>query len=166
VSLCLAAVAAAAAAPAAVERGTIVVNRGAHGVALGMTRKQVLARLGRPIYENKNGYMQYARVGRGTIFDVYLDLHTKRVRLLSISGRKFCTREHVCLMRKGGVATAQAAYGRSLHAIADEDGTPAYVIYGRLRGRSVFTTFEAEHNPQAQIFQLFVGFCNGPCPGR
>jgi hypothetical protein len=131
-----------------------------------MTRKQVLARLGRPIYENKHGYMQYARVARGNIFDVYLDLRTKRVRLLSTSGRDFCTRERVCLMRKGGVARAQAAYGRALRPIADEDGTPAYVIYGRLRGRDVFTTFGAEHNPQARIFQLFVGFCNGPRPGH
>lgn len=54
-----------------VAGGVISVNRGAVGIRLGMTRTQVIAQLGRPLNENRNGYMQYARFPEA-MFDLYL----------------------------------------------------------------------------------------------
>ena len=57
------------AAPRPIESGRIVVGRGVHGVTLGMTRAQVVARLGRPISQNAIGYMD---TPRKHLFDVYV----------------------------------------------------------------------------------------------
>lgn len=158
----LAAVGAGAAA-AAVERGTVTPNSGAAGIIVGMTRAQVVARLGKPLYENRNGYMQYAKQN---LFDVYLDLATKRVRLIGVSGPRFCVGGDICMMRKGNVGALRARYGKAFKAITDDDGSPAYAMYGRLGGRRVFTTLAVARHPLTeQVFQIFVGYCRGACPG-
>ena len=65
-----------------------------------MTRAQVLAKLGKPLYTNVNGYMQYSSKN---LFDVYLD-GSKRVRLIGISGPGFCTVFGACALKTGGIA--------------------------------------------------------------
>lgn len=67
-------------------------NVGAAGIKLGMTRAQVIAKLGKPLFKNANGFMQYGNDKKGVLFDVYLDTstHPQRVRLLGISGNRFC----------------------------------------------------------------------------
>ena len=74
-----------------VRSGMITTNRGAARITLGMTRAQVVAALGRPVFQNQNGFMQYGPEG-GPLFDVYLDSSPKRVRLIGVSGRRFCFR--------------------------------------------------------------------------
>lgn len=153
----------AAAASAAVDHGSVTPNRGAVGITLGMTRTQVVARLGKPLYENRNGYMEYAEKN---LFDVYLDLATKRVRLVGVSGPRFCVGGNICMMRKGNVGALRARYGAALKAIADEDGSPAYALYARFGGKRVFTTFAvSRHRLSEQVFQIFMGYCRGRCPG-
>ena len=143
----------AASAAASVERGTLLVSRGAAGVALGMTRAQVIAKLGKPLYQNANGYMEYSRAN---LFDVYLD-GAARVRLISVSGRNFCTPRGVCVLRDGGIGRLKAQYGKGLRLVTAENGERLYVLVGRYRGRRAFTSFG--FGPKGRILQVFVGWC-------
>lgn len=146
----------AAGAVEAVERGTIVVNRGAAGVTLGMRRVEVVALLGRPLYENSNGYMEYSR---NNLFDVYLDVKSKRVRLIGVSGPRFCTAKGVCMLAKRGVAKLKAQYGAAFRRFTDETGQTGYEIRGRYGGKRVFTSFFPDRpDPAGSIVQIFIGF--------
>jgi hypothetical protein len=145
-----------AGASAAVDQGTIVVNRGAGGVLLGMARAQVVGLLGKPLYENANGYMQYSKK---SLFDVYLDVSTKRVRLVGISGPKFCTAKGVCMWTSNGIAKLKAQCGAALRKFTDETGETGWEIRGRFRGKKVFTSFFPDKpKPSGKIVQIFVGF--------
>src|SRR6476620_257663 len=82
-----------------IESGRIVVGRGVRGVTLGMTRAQVVARLGRPISQNAIGYMEYSRKH---LFDVYVRRGTpKRTDLISAAGPGFCLSRGICSLTKG-----------------------------------------------------------------
>jgi hypothetical protein len=142
------------AAAGAVERGTIAVNRGAAGVTLGMTRTTVVAKLGKPLYQNANCYMQYSR---RNLFDVYLNTATRRVRLIGISGPRFCTGWGLCMDAKGGLAKLKAHYGGALRRVVQETGQPTWIVRGRYLGRRVFTSFDA--GPGGAIIQIFIGYC-------
>lgn len=140
----------------AVESGTIVANRGAAGVVLGMTRAQVVAKLGKPLYENANGFMQYAK---RNLFDVYLDTTSKRVRLIGVSGPRFCTARRVCMLTRNGIARLRAQYGSALRRFTDETGEIGYELRGRLGGKPVFTTFFPDRpTPSGRIVQIFIGY--------
>ena len=141
------------AAVGAVEQGTIFVNKGAAGVTLGMTRAQVFAKLGNPLYQNANGYLQYSN---NNLFDVYLNVATKRVRLIGISGPKFCTSFGVCMFRKGGLAKLKAKYGTALKKHVAEDGEVTYEVRGKLGGKPVFTSFSPATG--GRLIQAFIGY--------
>ncbi len=141
-------------APTTVNHGTITVSRGAAGVTLGMTRAQVIAKLGRPSYQNANGLLEYGKIP--VIFDVYLNTATNRVRLISISGSRFCTTARVCMLRNGGLAKLKAQYANLLKKSVAEDGEITYEVDGKFAGRPVFTSFApAAHG---QIIQVFIGY--------
>jgi hypothetical protein len=65
-----------------VDGGTIVVGRGAAGAKLDMTRKQVIAKLGKPESQNGNGVLSYQPDDALKIFDVYRH-YGKRVHRLT-----------------------------------------------------------------------------------
>src|SRR5689334_21453620 len=99
----------AGAAATAIESGRIVVGRGVHGVTLGMTRKQVVARLGPPISQNAIGYMQYSSKN---LFDVYVRRGSpKRADLISAAGPGFCLAGGICSLTKGSLARLVGRYG-------------------------------------------------------
>lgn len=142
------------AAVGSVERGTVIVNRGAVGVTLGMTRAAVVAKLGRPLYQNMNGYMQYSR---NNLFDVYLNTATKKVRLIGVSGRRFCIAgAGVCMFTSGGIAKLKARYGSALKVVTEQDGSKSYELRGNLGSRAVFTNFTPA--PGGKIIQIFIGY--------
>jgi len=144
-----------------VEKGTILVNRGGAGVTLDMTRAQVLAKLGKPVYKNKHGYLQYAKVN---LFDVYLDVATTpdRVRLIGISGPKFCFPSGFCMMDPGAVGKLKTLYGSRLKVVRLEDGERVYRVRGTYHGCRVFTDFTPlRFRPGAKLIQIFVGFESG-----
>jgi hypothetical protein len=150
---------AAAPAPArTVTSGVITVGQGAGPITLGMPRAQVIAKLGKPIYENGNGYMQYANIP--VIFDVYrfTGAKTSRVRMLSVSdsGPAFKLSDGNRIFTKGGLRRLARRYGKRLKFHATESG-PLYEIVTRLRGRKVLTDFDVDrHSLNAAVLQIFI----------
>lgn len=149
----------------AVTHGTVTPGRGAAGITLGMTRAQVVAKLGRPTYTNANGFMQFGKESAGILFDVYLDVSTKpqRVRLLGIHGAGFCLAGGgPCLLQKGGVGKLRGRYGAGLKTVKLEDGEKVVWLKGTYRGCKVFTDFGPAGRPaRARIGMVFVGFQSG-----
>ncbi len=167
--LALGALAAALALPAAgsavVERGTITPNRGARGVTLGMTRAQVVALLGKPVYKNQHGYMEYSKQN---LFDLYLDVSTSpdRVRLIGISGPRFCFAAGFCMYDEGAVGKLKTAYGSALKVVRLEDGERVYRLRGTFEGCDVFTDFSPERfKSSSRIMMVFIGYLSGGACG-
>lgn len=156
---------AALALPDLVASGVVTPNRGAKGIKLGMTRTQVIAKLGQPSFKNANGFMQYGKDSLGILFDVYLDVAKQppRVRLLGIYGAGFClVTGGPCLMEKGGVGKLRARYGSRLKTVKLEDGEKVVWLKGKYRGCKVFTDFGPAGRPaSARIGMVFIGFQSG-----
>ena len=152
-------------ASATVTAGPVTPDVGAAGITLGMTRAQVIAKLGKPVYQNLNGYMQYGPKSLSSLFDVYLDtgVHPWRVRMLGISGRNFCLAGGgPCLLRPGGVGKLRARYDGALKTVMLEDGEKVVWLKGKLNGCKVFTDFgEAGRPAAAPIVMIFVGYRSG-----
>lgn len=152
----LAVLVAASAAPAAVDGGTITVNRGAVGIKLGMKRHAVVSKLGQPIFENQNGFMQYSE---DNLFDVYLN-GRNRVRMIGISGEDFCLRSGICMFTKWGVKKLRAQFGDRLKVVELDSGEKELIVRGRFNDRRVFTSFTPTTlRPRGRIIQIFIGRC-------
>lgn len=138
--------------------GVITVGRGAAGATLGMTRAQVIARLGRPLKER--GYMAYENEPQGRIgprtphgmFDLYL--RNGRVRMIVISphsGWRLSNGIHI--FAGGAIARLMRSYGSRLKPTRIEDGERLYRITGRYLGRAVWTEFYvARFGPRASVY--------------
>jgi hypothetical protein len=143
---------------ASVERATIIVNQGAAGVTLGMTRSQVVSVLGKPLYENSYGYMQYARKN---LFDVYRSgsRTTGRVDKIGISGRLFCLRNGICMLHRYNVAALKRKFGKRLTFHRYSDGAPFYRVSGQFDGRRAYTQFDVDsRKSSASIIMIWVGW--------
>jgi len=152
-------------AAAVVNAGPVTPNVGAKGIKLGMTRAQVIAKLGKPVFKNSNGYMQFGDEKKNVLFDVYLDTSTspQRVRLLGISGRNFClTGGGPCMLRPGGIGKLKTRYGKALKTVMLEDGEKAIWLKGTLGGCKVFTDFgEAARPNSAPLVMILMGYQSG-----
>ena len=155
-----AALALALAGPAAartVTSGVITVGKGAGPITLGMSRAQVIAKLGAPLYENSNGYMQYAKVP--AMFDVYRDggARSTRVRMLGIAGSGFRLSDGNRIFAKGGLKRLANRYGRRLMFHNSADTGPYYEIVSRLNGRKVLSDFSVDrHSLNATVLDIFI----------
>jgi hypothetical protein len=159
VTAAILAVAAGAAAARPVTSGVITVGKGAGPITLGMTRARVIARLGKPIYENANGYMQYANPP--AMFDVYRDggAHSTRVRMLGISGSGFRLSDGNRIFAKGGLRRLANRYGKRLTFHNSGDTGPYYEIVSRLNGRKVLSDFFVDrHSLSARVLDIFILF--------
>jgi hypothetical protein len=160
IGVALACVALPPSAPArTVTSGVITVGQGAGPITLGMTRAQVIGKLGKPIYENGNGYMQYANIP--VIFDVYRNggARTSRVRMLSVSdtGPGFKLSDGNRIFTKGGLKRLANRYGKRLKFHETADSGPYYEIVTRFRGRKVLTDFNVgRHSLNAAVLQIFI----------
>lgn len=145
-----------AAAGAVVNAGTIQVNRGAAGIRLGMARAEVVSKLGAPVYQNANGYMQYSE---NNLFDVYLN-GARRVPMLGISGPRFCTASGMCMFDAYGVRKLKNQWGSQLKLVKLETGEQVYVLRGLVNGHRSFTSFSATTiRPRGKIIMVFIGRC-------
>jgi hypothetical protein len=158
---------AASATPAAVSEGTIVVNRGAAGITLGMTRAAIVNELGKPVDKNQNGWMAFAPANGDAIFDVYLN-GRNRARLIGVSGESFCLESGTCMLRRNGVRKLREEFGDRLKTVEIETGESVLALRGRHRGHRVFTSFSTSSlRPRARILMTFIGRCPPkptPCP--
>lgn len=141
---------------AVVNAGTIQVNRGAAGIRLGMTRATVVSKLGPPIFQNGNGYMQYSE---NNIFDLYLN-RARRVRMLGVSGPNFCTASGICMFEADGVRKLKNQWGSRLKLRRLETGEQVYLLRGLVDGRRVFTSFSPTGTRlRSKIIMVFIGRC-------
>ena len=145
-----------ASAGAVVNAGTIQLNRGAAGIRLGMARAEVVSKLGAPVYQNANGYMQYSV---NNLFDVYLN-GARRIRMLGISGPRFCTGSGICMFDTYGVRKLKNQWGSQLKLLRMETGEQVYVLRGVVNGRRVFTSFSTTGTlPRSKVIMVFIGRC-------
>jgi len=136
-----------------IDSGRIMVGSGVHGVTLVMTRAQVVARLGRPVYQNAAGYMQYSK---RYLFDVYVRRgNPHRADLISAAGLGFCLQGGICSLTKGSLKRLVARYGTRLKVeLYPEDADePDYVVRGRFRGQPVNTAFS---HGGGRIVQVYI----------
>ena len=118
-------------ASAAVDKGTFTPGAGGAGITLGMTRAQVISKLGKPLYANANGYMQYSS--------------TESVRHLPRREQARAPDRHlgagllhrirrVCA-QAGGIAKLRARYGTRLRLTKlPETGEKEWILLGKRDG--------------------------------
>lgn len=122
--------------------GVISVGRGAAGVTLGMTRAQVVRRLGRPFNENGNGYMEYSNNYSRGLFEVYL--RAGRVRMIVVDGKPrsgWRLDDGNRIFDRGGWARVRHRYGKRLKRTRIDHIEWTYRITSRLDGRTAWTDF-------------------------
>jgi hypothetical protein len=161
VALALLAVAPATAAARGCTGGTIYVNKGLDQLRLGNARQQVVDVLGKPYYENRNGFMQYAQGDGPTLCDVYRTSGSKRstVRLFGFSGRGFVVSGGIRIFDQGGLRKLKARYP-SMKLVSDpETGEQYFQIRGHYHGRKVFTSISpVKPSLDSRAIQVFIGF--------
>ena len=142
------------------DEGTILPGRGATvgpdaiPVLIGMKKAKVLASLGKPVYQNKYGYLQYSKKN---IFDVYINTSGNHVDIVSISGPQFCLPFGICMMQKGGLKALKQKFGGALKREKAEDGEIYYVFRNKVDGQKRATSFSLDgEKPTSQIIQVFV----------
>lgn len=162
-----------AAAPAAhatvVNRGTIVVGRGAGGARLDMTRAQVVAKLGQPESENGNGVLSYQPDGADKIFDVYRHLaapkHVRMFILAGYRGRSWKLADGNAIFARRAITRLYRHYGKRVHRVRDNTGDKLYVIKSRYHHRPVETQFLVDRfsRTKARVLDVFILFTDrGP----
>ena len=134
------------AAARSITHGTIHVGRGAEGIELDMTRKQVVAVAGNPLMENPLGTMSYAPESANGIFDVYRYQDTKRVRMILIAFPR-STGWHLgnglSVFKAGAVGKLIDHYGTRLKKRYDQTADfRVYYLRSTLKGRPVETQFQ------------------------
>jgi len=140
--------------------GTIYVNKGFDTARLGQTRSQLIGELGKPNYENHNGYMQYGPNSLDPLCDVYRTSgkQNSTAKTFSFSGRGFVVSGGIRIFDNGGLRKLKAKYPR-MKVIHPANDAPAYEITGRYHGRKVFTTIEpAKLSLDSRAIQVFIGF--------
>lgn len=146
-----------AAAPRAkgIYGGAIVVGRGVAGAKLGMTRAQVIARLGPPVSEMLNRGMSYESLPPQNPHGQFdIALQGGRVRMFSISPRStWYLASGIHIFASGAIARLMHYYGHRLKPTRIEDGERVYRITERYLGRTVWTEFYVEHfGPKASVY--------------
>ena len=144
----------------ALERGTIHPGRGVGPVELGMTRAQVVAKLGAPLATN-GSHLQYSR---DNVFDVDLDAKG-RVIQITASGARFCTPGGACLLQ---FEQRRAAPARVPAARPPDPAVRPAALHPRRdearREADVHDVFGDRHAPKPTVLEVYVSYCAEGCP--
>jgi hypothetical protein len=130
-------------------------------VTLGMTRDQVVARLGQPLYQNVAGYLQYSKQ---QLFDVYVRRgNPRRADLVTAAGPGFCLSGGICSMTKGSLKRLVARYGPRLEVelYPENADAPDYVVRSSFRGQRVNTAFA---HAGGEIGQVYIAYADAGEP--
>lgn len=141
--------------------GVVTVGRGAAGVALGMSRAQVLSKVGRPAYEDPYGFMQYVPDPAATAFDVEREGGdpSSSVNLISVAGGGFRLSDGNRVFAPGGLGRLSRRYGRRLRLFSGTDVGPYYEIVSRLGSRRVLTDFLVDApNLRAKVTDIYIQY--------
>jgi hypothetical protein len=133
----------------------ILVGRGVAGARLGMTRAQVIARLGAPVSEMPNRGMSYEALPPKNPHGQFdIALQGGRVRIFIISPRNtWRLTNGIHIFASGAIARLMHYYGHRLKSTRIEDGERVYRITERYLGRTVWTEFYVEHfGPKASVY--------------
>ncbi|MCW3066162.1 MAG: hypothetical protein JWN32_3334 [Solirubrobacterales bacterium] len=140
--------------------GTIYINKGFDQVRLGQSRTTIVGELGKPNYENRNGFMQFGPDDFSSLCDVYRTSGSKHstARLLSFSGRRFVVSGGIKIFDNGGLRKLKAKYP-SMKIVHPPNDSPAYQITGHYQGRKVFTTITpSKLSLSGRALQVFIGY--------
>jgi hypothetical protein len=140
----------------------IHLGQSAGGVSLFQTRSTVISELGKPYYENANGYMQYQPDIAKTLFDVYRfgGAKTSRVKLIGVSDTRFKLADGIAIFARGGLAKLKAKVGSRLKRVRDpEDGEVSFELRGTYKGHKTFTNFSGPQqiSSSARVVMIFIG---------
>jgi hypothetical protein len=158
-ALLLAAVPASAAARGCTG-GTVYINKGFDDVRLGQTRAQLIGELGKPYFENANGFMQFAPGDGVPECDVYRTsgAKTSTAGTIALAGRGFVVSGGIRIFDAGGLRQLKKRYPR-MRLIRPSDDQPYYRIRGHYKGRKVFTSLiPSKPSLDARVLQVFIGF--------
>ncbi len=135
---------------------------GAAGASLGMSRAQVIARLGRPVSENRlpDGSVVVMSYSKSDIVDVYFDPAARRVRMIIVSAPGFCTKAGECLRRVGHLTRLKRRYGPGLLRFVDWDGSVTYRRLVSVGDRKVMTEFTPNEKRRA-VVQVMILYWDG-----
>ena len=151
----LATTSAAAPRPKGIYGGVIVVGRGVAGARLGMTRAQVIARLGPPVSEMPKRSMSYESLPPKNPHGQFdIGLQRGRVWMFIVSPRStWRLANGIHIFASGAIARLMHYYGHRLKPTRIEDGERVYRITERYLGRTVWTEFYVEHfGPRASVY--------------
>lgn len=143
------------------DEGTILPGRGATvgpdaiPVLIGMKKAKVLSSLGKPVYQNAFGYLQYSKKN---LFDVYVDTgNGNRVDLIGVSGPQFCLPFGICMLQAGGLKALKQKFGGALKRERGETGEIFYVFRTKVDGQKRATSFSLDgEKPSSKIIQIFI----------
>jgi hypothetical protein len=145
-----------------VRSGTIVVGHGVAGANLGMTRAQVIGVLGKPVYENHNGVMDYQPIPTGNVFEFFRGRHSHKVNGIQLDGHGsgFKLADGNAIFTHGGQHRLFKHYGHRLHQNPVVQGQRSYNLYGRFHGRRVVTTFLVSKfsHTSGKVYEVDLGY--------
>ena len=140
--------------------GTIHIGRGFDRVRLGQTRTQLIDELGKPYFENANGFMQFAPGDAVPECDIYRTsgAKTSTAGTIALSGRKFVVSGGIRIFDSGGLRALKQHYPR-MRLIRPSNDQPYYRIRGHYKGRKVYTSIiPSKPSLDARAVQVFIGF--------
>ena len=143
-----------------VRRGRITPGVGAGPIRLGMTRTQVIARLGRPIFQTVHGYMQYAPEPLLNIFDAYTggNRPSATVDQIVVSFGSW-TMDGIPVFRLGSMRRLAEHYGDRLEPVTLENGERVYRLTTSTSSGERWTDILVERQDQgldSQVLNVVV----------
>ncbi len=135
--------------------GVIVVGRGVAGATLGMTRAQLIARLGAPVSEIPKRDLSYEALPPKNPHGQFdISLQGGRARMFTISPRStWRLANGIYIFTSGAIARLMHYYGPRLKPTRIEDGEHLYRITERYLGLTVWSEFYVEHfGPKASVY--------------